>query len=124
MTFELSAARIVRTRTDRDRRGFGQHGSHRRRLWRIRQRHRHLWSGMADGGADVLHTIGPRLDEPTIWLSTPSRYSQAWTTAVNSVSTAIMVSTCARSSASRVPRHIPRERDMVFAIGHRQFNSS
>jgi hypothetical protein len=49
-------------------------------------------------------TIGRGSTEPTIWLRTPSRYSQAWTMAVNSVSTAIMVSTCARSSASSVPR--------------------
>src|SRR6266487_4149918 len=44
------------------------------------------------------HTIGRGSTEPTIWFSTPSRYSQAWTSAVYSVSTAIMVSTCARSS--------------------------
>src|SRR6478609_338883 len=48
-------------------------------------------------------TIGRGSTEPTIWFSEPSRYSHACTRAVNSLSTTIMVSTCARSSASRVP---------------------
>src|SRR5882757_10740302 len=49
-------------------------------------------------------TIGRGSTDPTIWFSTPSRYSQACTSAVSSLSTAIMVSTCVRSSASSVPR--------------------
>jgi len=49
-------------------------------------------------------TIGRGSTEPTIWFSTPSLNSQACTIAVKSLSMAIMVSTCARSSASRVPR--------------------
>jgi hypothetical protein len=40
---------------------------------------------------------------PTIWFSTPSLNSQAWTKAVKSCSAAIMASTCVRSSASSVP---------------------
>src|ERR1700726_1906521 len=48
-------------------------------------------------------TIGRGSTEPTIWFSTPSLYSQACTIAVKSPSTDIMVSTCERSSTSRVP---------------------
>ncbi|MGY3108592.1 hypothetical protein ACVWW7_005219 [Bradyrhizobium sp. LM6.9] len=49
------------------------------------------------------HTIGRGSIEPTIWLSTPIRYAHACTISANALSTAIMVSTCARSSASSVP---------------------
>src|SRR6202171_1484753 len=41
--------------------------------------------------------------DPTIWFRIPSLYSHAWTIGVKSLSTDIMVSTRARSSASRVP---------------------
>src|SRR5450631_4739706 len=41
--------------------------------------------------------------DPTIWFKIPSLYSHASTIAVKSLSRDIMVSTCARSSASRVP---------------------
>ena len=49
-------------------------------------------------------TSGLGSTDPTIWLRTPSFCCHASTIAVNSLSTDIMVSTCARSSASRVPR--------------------
>src|ERR1700744_1266172 len=48
-------------------------------------------------------TSGRGSTDPTIWLRTPSLCSHATTIAVKSLSTDIMVSTCARSSASRVP---------------------
>src|SRR5664280_3335516 len=48
-------------------------------------------------------TSGRGSTDPTIWFRTPSLCSHAWTIAVKSLSTDIMVSTCARSSASRVP---------------------
>ncbi|OIQ68959.1 hypothetical protein GALL_494420 [mine drainage metagenome] len=48
-------------------------------------------------------TSGRGSTDPTIWLRTPSLCSHAWTIAVKSLSTDIMVSACARSSASRVP---------------------
>src|SRR6266851_875083 len=41
--------------------------------------------------------------DPTIWFKIPSLYSHASTIAAKSLSRDIMVSTCARSSASRVP---------------------
>src|SRR5262249_58644242 len=49
------------------------------------------------------HSSGRGSTDPTIWLSTPRRNSHDRTIAVNSESTAIMASTCARSSASSVP---------------------
>ena len=49
-------------------------------------------------------TSGRGSTEPTIWLRAPSLCSHAWTIAAKSLSTDIMVSACARSSASRVPR--------------------
>ncbi len=50
------------------------------------------------------HTIGRGSTDPTIWFSAPRRILPGLRTiAVNSLSTAIMVSTCTRSSASRVP---------------------
>src|SRR4029078_345040 len=45
------------------------------------------------------HTIGRGSTRPTIWLSTPSRYSQAWTMPGNLVSTAIMPSHAGTLSA-------------------------
>src|ERR1700676_3943624 len=48
-------------------------------------------------------TSGRGSTDPTIWLRAPSLCSHACTIAVKSLSTDIMVSTCARSSASRVP---------------------
>src|SRR6202011_2751401 len=48
-------------------------------------------------------TSGRGSTDPTIWFRTPSLCSHAPTIAVKSLSTDIMVSTWARSSASRVP---------------------
>jgi hypothetical protein len=48
-------------------------------------------------------TSGRGSTDPTIWLRAPSFRCHASTIAVNSLSADIMVSTCARSSASRVP---------------------
>src|SRR3954451_2210821 len=48
-------------------------------------------------------TSGEGSTEPTIWFKAPSLVDHASTIAANSLSTDIMASACARSSASRVP---------------------
>ena len=48
-------------------------------------------------------TSGEGSTEPTIWFKAPSLVDHASTIAAKSLSTDIMVSACARSSASRVP---------------------
>jgi len=65
------------------------------------------------------HTIGRGSIEPTIWLSTPSRCSQAWTIGEFGVDGHHGLDLRALVRIEGAEGIFRGKRDMVFAIGHR-----